>query len=75
MRILGKPTLPCGHQRVNEPEEGRTIRCRTCRKKWVLILVPLHQHVLEMLKEDVRRVTFEEVQKKTSTDTTSSEMP
>ena len=58
MRILGKPELPCGHHRINAPEEGRIVRCKTCKRRWTTTFVALHPHVQEMVNDDVRRVVF-----------------
>ena len=59
MRIIGSTKMPCGHHKVTAVEDGKVVRCKDCKKKWTMHVVPASEYVRQMLNEDVRTLAFE----------------
>lgn len=59
MILIGSKKLPCGDHSIKEPfDEGRTIKCTTCKMVFKLTLERCSPHIEEMLRDDAYKIRF-----------------
>lgn len=58
MKLIGSLQLPCGHHKITAVEDGKVVKCKTCKQKWTTTTPLASAHLQEMLREEVRTVVF-----------------